>query len=68
MTDLDLMLRFMLQVMIVLAACKAVGWLGSKYLGQTQVVMEMVTGVLLGPSVLGRSMPELQGYLFPRKL
>ena len=68
MTDLDLMLRFMLQVMIVLAACKAVGWIGSKYLGQTQVVMEMVTGVLLGPSVLGRSMPELQGYLFPRKL
>ena len=68
MTDLDLMIRFMLQVLVVLSACKLVGWIGQKFFGQTQVVMEMVTGVVLGPSVLGRTLPELQSYLFPRKL
>ncbi|MGV3614800.1 MAG: cation:proton antiporter [Fimbriimonas sp.] len=66
MTDLDLMLRFMLQVLVVLGACKAIGWLGSRFLGQTQVVMEMVTGVILGPSLFGLLTPELQQSLFPK--
>jgi len=65
-TDLDLMLRFMLQVLVVLGACKAIGWLGQKYLGQTQVVMEMVTGVLLGPSLFGLLSPQAQQWLFPK--
>jgi Kef-type K+ transport system membrane component KefB len=68
MTDLDLMLRFMLQVLVVLVACRAVGWFGQKYLGQAQVTMEMLTGVLLGPSVFGALSPELQYSLFPQLL
>lgn len=67
MTDLDLFLRFLLQAILVLAACKGIGWLGRRFLGQTQVVMEMVTGVLLGPSLFGLLMPDIQGKLFPMK-
>ena len=65
MTDPDIMLRFMLQVLVVLAACRAVGWFGKKYLGQAQVTMEMLTGVILGPSVFGALSPQLQQSLFP---
>jgi Kef-type K+ transport system membrane component KefB len=67
-TDLDLMLKFMLQVLVVLGACKVVGWLGVKFLGQAQVTMEMITGVLLGPSLLGLFSPQLQHFLFPMLL
>src|SRR5439155_5574022 len=34
-------------------------------MGQTQVVSEMVAGVLLGPSLLGLLAPEWQNWLFP---
>lgn len=37
-------------------------------LGQTQVVSEMISGVLLGPSFLGLIAPELQTFLFPTSL
>lgn len=65
MADLDLMLRFMLQVLVILVACRVVGWFGQKYLGQAQVTMEMLTGVLLGPSVFGALAPKVQQSLFP---
>ncbi len=65
MTDVDLMLRFLVQILVILSACKAVGWFGSKFLGQTQVVMEMVTGVILGPSVFGAYLPDAQKWVFP---
>ena len=66
MTDLDLMLRFMLQILVVLTACRLVGWFGQKYLGQAQVTMEMLTGVILGPSVFGAVLPQVQQFLFPQ--
>lgn len=62
------MLRFMLQVLVVLGACKAVGWLGKRFFGQTQVVMEMVTGVILGPSLFGALLPATQQALFPTNI
>lgn len=65
MTDVDLMLRFMVQILVVLAACRVIGWLGQRFLGQTQVVMEMVVGVCLGPSLLGAFFPNVQAWLFP---
>lgn len=66
MTDLDLMLKLMLQLVIILITCRAVGWFGKRFLGQTQVVMEMVAGVMLGPSLLGAISPQAQAWLFPR--
>src|SRR5580700_6178161 len=65
MSDVDLMLQFLVQIIVILSACKLVGWFGSKFLGQTQVVMEMVTGVILGPSCFGAFFPSAQAWVFP---
>jgi Kef-type K+ transport system membrane component KefB len=56
MSNVDLILRLFLQLAVILAACRLVGMVGRR-LGQAQVVCEMITGVLLGPSLfLGASM------------
>lgn len=68
MSNLELALRLFGQLTLILVVCRSVGWLGRRFLGQTQVVMEMVAGVMLGPSLLGLVAPELQAWLFPREL
>lgn len=68
MTNLELAIQLFLQLSVILVACRGIGWLGRRLLGQTQVVMEMVVGVLLGPSFLGFVAPGLQEQLFPRVL
>ncbi len=67
MSNFDYSIRFFLQFAVILAAVRVVGWLG-KYLGQPQVVGEMIAGVMLGPSLLGELWPEFSSYLFPRFL
>ncbi len=67
MSNLHLAIQLFLQLTVILAVCRLVGWLGRRFLGQTQVVMEMVAGVLLGPSFFGLLAPRLQTWLFPRK-
>lgn len=57
-----------MQVLVILIACRAIGWLGVRYLGQAQVTMEMLAGIILGPSVFGMLAPTAQGYLFPQHL
>lgn len=66
MTDVALAVRFFLQLAVILLVCRAVGWFGRRYLGQTQVVMEMIAGVLLGPSLFGLLAPQAQSWLFPQ--
>jgi Kef-type K+ transport system membrane component KefB len=56
--------HFFLELTVILGTCRLVG-LASERLGQPQVVGEMVAGVLLGPSLLGRIAPGLQHQLFP---
>ncbi|MBC2669827.1 cation:proton antiporter [Novosphingobium piscinae] len=63
----DFSVHFFLQLAIILATCRVVGWLGRRLLGQPQVVGEMIAGVLLGPSLLGLVFPEFQLALFPRE-
>jgi Kef-type K+ transport system membrane component KefB len=65
MSDQDLILRLLLQLAVILGACRLVGMVG-KRLGQTQVVCEMITGVLLGPSFFGLLWPTAQRWLFPQ--
>lgn len=67
MTDVQLAALFFFQVAVILAACRAVGWMG-RFFGQTQVVSEMVAGVLLGPSLFGWLLPQAQQWLFPQIL
>jgi len=59
-----LSITFFLQMAVILAACRVVGWLGRKYLKQPQVVCEMIAGVLLGPSLFGLVAPDLQKIVF----
>jgi Kef-type K+ transport system membrane component KefB len=56
--------HFFLELAVVLIACRFVG-LASERLGQSQVVGEMIAGVLLGPSLLGHVAPGIQHGLFP---
>ena len=65
MTNFEISIRFFLQLAVILGACRFVGYAG-RYLGQTQVVGEMIAGVLLGPSLLGWLAPGGQAYLFPK--
>jgi Kef-type K+ transport system membrane component KefB len=66
MTAFEVSVRFFLQLAVVLAACRVVG-LGARFLGQPQVVAEMLTGVILGPSVFGlfEETRPFQQWLFP---
>lgn len=63
----DFSIHFFLQLAVILVACRVVGWLGKKLLGQPQVVGEMIAGVVLGPSLLGLLFPGLQGAIFPKE-
>lgn len=52
MTKFELSARFFLQLCVILATCRVVGWLGRRFLKQPQVVGEMIAGVVLGPSLI----------------
>jgi Kef-type K+ transport system membrane component KefB len=65
-SNFELSIALFLQFAIILAACRLVGFL-VKPLGQPQVVAEMITGVLLGPSLFGLLAPGLHAQLFPRE-
>ncbi|MFA7261685.1 MAG: cation:proton antiporter [Caulobacter sp.] len=65
MTPAELSVRFFLQMAIIIGVSRLVGWLARRYLGQPQVVGEMIAGVLLGPSLFGLITPDLQAALFP---
>lgn len=64
MTPFELSVRFFLQLAVILAVCRVVGWLARR-LGQPQVVGEMIAGVALGPSLFGLVAPDWQAALFP---
>src|SRR4029079_18871435 len=63
----DFSIRFFLQLAIIIATCRVVGWLGQKLLAQPQVVGEMIAGVILGPSLLGLLFPDFAGAVFPKE-
>ncbi len=64
MSNAQLAVLFFLQIAVILLACRLVGTVARRF-GQPQVVAEMITGVLLGPSLFGLLAPELQAALFP---
>ena len=48
----------------ILLAARALGW-AFQLIGQPHVVGEMIAGIVLGPSLLGRFFPGAFAYLFP---
>ncbi len=66
-TNHQLVTHLFLQLAVLLIASRLAGLLFRR-LGQTQVVSEMISGVLLGPSFLGLIAPQLQKFLFPTAL
>ncbi|MGC1303319.1 MAG: cation:proton antiporter [Caulobacteraceae bacterium] len=66
MTPAQLGTCFFLQMFAIIATSKVVGWLAKRFLGQPQVVGEMIAGVVLGPSLFGLFAPHLQEALFPK--
>jgi Kef-type K+ transport system membrane component KefB len=65
MSNFELSIVFFLELAVIVLACRLVG-LAVRGLGQPQVVGEMITGVLLGPSLLGWALPDLHAALFPK--
>jgi Kef-type K+ transport system membrane component KefB len=60
----DFLLHVLIQLAVIFAAARAGAWLLGK-LGQPQVVGEIVAGLMLGPSVLGRFAPDAVDFVFP---
>ncbi|MDF5709585.1 MAG: cation:proton antiporter [Nostoc sp. S4] len=66
MSNFELVIQLFLQLTLILATCRIITILGRRYLGQTDVVCEMIAGVMLGPSFLGLIAPNFQQWLFPK--
>lgn len=65
MSPAALSATFFLDMAVIIAVSRAVGWAARRWLGQPQVVGEMIAGVLLGPSLLGALAPGVEAMLFP---
>lgn len=65
MSNQEYAILFFLQLAAILAVIRLVGF-AARWIGQPQVVGEMIAGVLMGPSLFGLLMPTLQGQLFPK--
>ena len=65
MSVAELSVAFFLQMFVILAACRLAGWIVTKFFKQPQVIGEMIAGVVLGPSLLGLLLPDVQAALFP---
>jgi Kef-type K+ transport system membrane component KefB len=63
-TPTDYSVHFFLQLALILITCRIMGWAGRRFLAQPQVVGEMIAGVVLGPSLFGLFLPEIQQMIF----
>lgn len=58
------LLVFLLELTLLLGLSRALGMLFSRF-GQPAITAEILVGIALGPTLLGRVAPELHGLLFP---
>jgi Kef-type K+ transport system membrane component KefB len=61
--DMHLAAHFFFEVAVILVACRLLG-LVARRLGQPQVIGEMIAGIVLGPSLLGWLLPDVQQAIF----
>ncbi|OGV25957.1 MAG: hypothetical protein A3F18_03410 [Legionellales bacterium RIFCSPHIGHO2_12_FULL_37_14] len=67
MHNLSIIQHFLVQLIVILAACNMVSYIGTRFLAQSRVVCEMLAGVILGPTILGFIAPNLTAWLFPHQ-
>ena len=60
----DALLHVLLAMLAIIAASRACGWLFRK-VNQPEVIGEVVAGILLGPSLLGRVAPDVAAFILP---
>ncbi len=65
MSVAKLSIAFFLQMFVILATCRLVGWLESALSETAAGGEQMIAGVILGPSLFGLFLPEHQKALFP---
>lgn len=65
MSPAELSVIFFGQLCLIVSAARGVGWLCRRFLGQPQVVGEMIAGLVLGPSLFGLLLPDVQAAVFP---
>ncbi len=53
------------QIVVVILVTQGCAWLAGR-LGQSGVIGEIVGGILLGPSIMGRLLPSFNQHLFPK--
>jgi Kef-type K+ transport system membrane component KefB len=58
------LLHVLLALVVVIATARAMGWV-FRSANQPPVVGEILAGIVLGPSLLGRFVPGAEAYLFP---
>ncbi|HYT92416.1 MAG TPA: cation:proton antiporter [Gemmataceae bacterium] len=63
-TDADILFHVLLALAAVVVSGQILGAL-FRYIGQPPVIGEVVAGILLGPSLLGRVAPDAYTYLLP---
>src|SRR6476619_6826825 len=62
-----ILLHLIIDIAIIIAAARSLGWVARK-LHQPAVIGEIVAGILLGPTVLGRIWPDVPARLFPKEV
>ncbi|MBP6669740.1 MAG: cation:proton antiporter [Gemmatimonadales bacterium] len=65
MSNFDLSVLFFLQLAFILGVCRVMGMIFTR-IGQSQVVSEMIAGVVMGPSLFGLLFPLAKDYMFPK--
>ncbi|RZL05348.1 MAG: cation/H(+) antiporter, partial [Pedobacter sp.] len=58
------LLIFILQLAVIILVCQVFVFLVRK-VGQPAVIGEMITGIVLGPSLVGTLLPEVNTFIFP---
>jgi Kef-type K+ transport system membrane component KefB len=66
LTTFELSVRLLVQLVVILGVCQAAAWV-FRLVGQSQVVSEMIAGVLLGPSLFGWLWPAGSAWVFPKE-
>ncbi|MHB8645140.1 MAG: cation:proton antiporter domain-containing protein [Thermomicrobiales bacterium] len=60
----SILLHLIIDLVIIIIAARSLGWV-AKRLNQPAVIGEIIAGIILGPTVIGRIWPSVPGRLFP---